>query len=460
MICWRWCNALAVSLATKYWQMATASSNDVAMLPSDVLKWPSWVMPRWLCCGVVQSILVSLRRGATTPGFFTANNIGSDQKSGKPGFADLSLMKLLLLRFLEVFVGGITNDATKKEFQDVMSCFQSPMLFDSKFVKAGEAEDGDGQTICPMQSFLASLQKPSSHNLCNILHGVFDGEYDEDLLNLLTQDKPHMLLADEGKAKEAGVADLGILQNLASWMKEAENSTKVVSAAAGVQEAAPLRMLIRRASGEGDEQRAAAAVERKSFGCQNINALSSALGKSGNKPAQPARSWCSSTNGRDASQAQNIANGRPFVPNPGEAHRLFVLSVDLIQEAEHKPWAQTLEKAPAGAHKAEGKAGWVLTCSVGCRLQFINQQNGPADICAAFDGRSRAGRTWLEQKFDAGKAVECWLLYDGKQQYRFRTRQVIYGSKMGETSFIHFSFNRTKVPLTSTGNRTDLKTAV
>ena len=63
---------------------------------------------------------------------------------------------------------------------------------------------------------------------------------------------------------------------------------------------------------------------------------------------------------KEVSQSQNIANGRPFVPNAGEQHRLFVLSVDLMQEAENKPWVQTLEKTPAGAHKADQRQGGFL----------------------------------------------------------------------------------------------------
>ena len=78
------------------------------------------------------------------------------------------------------------------------------------------------------------------------------------------------------------------------------------------------------------------------------------------------------------------------------------------------------------------------------RLDFLAKQSGPGDVLVVFDGRSKQCRSWLNSKISG---VEVWVLFDGKQKFRFRTRMVAFGSRSGEVGMIHFAFNRSKVPI-------------
>jgi len=61
---------------------------------------------------------------------------------------------------------------------------------------------------------------------------------------------------------------------------------------------------------------------------------------------------------------------------PGEAHRVFLFSVDTFTESDHLPW----KEPPVWTESAE------------VAVKFLSQQRGPADLLCFFDGRSRSCR--------------------------------------------------------------------
>ncbi|CAJ1449812.1 unnamed protein product [Effrenium voratum] len=282
---------------------------------------------------VLECILVALRRDMTSPSFYTTNTLGGEtSKNAKPGFVDLALSKLMLKLFVETFISPLPT-ATKAELEEVLEPFQTPLRFHEAFPPtSGDQDEGN-----PLDAFVAGKNQQAVA-LAQLLHACHDGEHDENLLSLQMQEKPHQVLASPEDFDE--LKDLGLLKSLSSWMRDTEASTKVVSASAGADAAScSLRMLVRRASAEDREQAQVAAVKERQSAWKQASAA--------RKKVCTFHVW------KDAAAAQNIVNNRPFTPNAGEQHRLFVLSADLIQEADEKPWLHTCEKTLGNGARAD-----------------------------------------------------------------------------------------------------------
>lgn len=217
-------------------------------------------------------------------------------------------------------------------------------------------------------------------SLAHLMHAVFDGEYDEDLLALLSQEKIHQVLNSPeetldydaffaflpsptlflGFARQRALKQHCIpryddlkkrpfLKQLMDFCHSTESNATVVSAADEGTGASSLRQLVRRISAGGDDEDGSAAARREAERQQAWKQASASR-----KRHVQFVVW------KDATQAQSQVNGnavlRNFKAEPGESHRLFILCADLLGEADAKPWLQILDKQPS-QFKADARPG-------------------------------------------------------------------------------------------------------
>lgn len=85
-----------------------------------------------------------------------------------------------------------------------------------------------------------------------------------------------------------------------------------------------------------------------------------------------------------------------FAGRPGESHRVFLFSADLVRECRNASWATPCE------------------CDKTARplLEFMLSQVGPADICVWFEGRSKSWRKEIDKATEnARRLAELWLIF-------------------------------------------------
>ena len=121
-----------------------------------------------------------------------------------------------------------------------------------------------------------------------------------------------------------------------------------------------------------------------------------------------------------------------------EAHRAFIMSADMISEADAAPWAK--EVAPKGACFDQ-------------MLAFLATKGGGAgaDFVFAFDGRLRAVRRTIEDVFNPGGVTpgknieELWIVYSGTGGGIGSRRRVCLASNTKEVGYVRLPCARVRL---------------
>jgi len=116
-----------------------------------------------------------------------------------------------------------------------------------------------------------------------------------------------------------------------------------------------------------------------------------------------------------------------------EAHRVFVLSADMLEERTGKAWL---------ASSTPAKADLEVVCA------FLKTVPGPTDFVVVFDGRNRASRRVIQDALSsAPHSCELFILYTGKTVRAGRTRKTLLASPTVEMASVLLPVQASKVQL-------------
>ncbi|CAE7388126.1 unnamed protein product [Symbiodinium sp. CCMP2592] len=374
----------------------------------------------------MESSLVGLIRNQVKPDFFKTNNMGAETKGGKPGFADLCAARMLFVDCVENFLSSVQNNQSKSELMDVWSKFKSPVAWNEDFLVVTAEKSGEDEVVqTPLEKFNKGKSKLSNQlatlGLDSFANTRYEGEYDADLLVLSTfYAKIPSVLMEPAEAEKK----LALVVASQDLFRAIEVATTVVSTSEST--AAPLRTLAKSNSLGDDPEEKKRKEERQ------------AAWKAASKARKTVVQFSVFHDAAQATEVVASSITASTKTEAGKSHRLVVLSVDLLQESDTKPWVDPFDGKPT-AMKFDSRLEWVL------------KQSQPGDIIVVFDGRSRKARKHLEQEVAkstmGANAVELSIIYSGKRPYRMRTREVAFGSRPLEIGFTLTVFSRSKMPV-------------
>ncbi|CAE7679601.1 Cdkl4 [Symbiodinium sp. CCMP2592] len=372
----------------------------------------------------MESSLVGLIRNQVKPDFFKTNNMGAETKGGKPGFADLCAARMLFVDCVENFLSSVQNNQSKSELMDVWSKFKSPVAWNEDFPVVTAEKSGEDEVVqTPLEKFNKGKSKLSNQlatmGLDSFANTRYEGEYDADLLVLSTfYAKIPSVLMEPAEAEKK----LALVVASQDLFRAIEVATTVVSTSEST--ATPLRTLAKSNSLGDDPEEKKRKEERQ------------AAWKAASKARKTVVQFAVFHDTAQATEVVASSITASTKTEAGKSHRLVVLSVDLLQESDTKPWVDPFDGKPT-AMKFDSRLEWVL------------KQSQPGDIKVVFDGRSRKARKHLEQEVAkstmGANAVELSIIYSGKHPYRMRTREVAFGSRPLEIGFMLTVFSRSKM---------------
>ena len=372
---------------------------------------------------VLGMMLLTLRTREVTPKFFTIEVLDKG-KDGSAGWVGMSCAKYATIKHLLHILACLPDDDAMKEAKsEVSRSFENPDAFMKAFgIELTQDADAEEQ-VCKknnpdvLASMCESLNKTNAA-LFDLVHSVYIGDFDAEM----------KALGGAKSATERVRADelAESCPDLAARMREVLRMASSAGTIVQVSDGAPglsVRQLARIASdpGSGDVESmqqerdavwAKARAQRQKF-IQFAQCKTKILSKAGAEAA--------------LAQAASVAR---FKGKLNEAHRLYVVSADLLGEADKIPW-----KAPAFKDKSLEGA-----------LAYMKDRAGDFDFVIGFDGRHRGARGILEANLTAGaKSVEeVWIVY-GAEQDTSRSRKTCLSSNNKEVGYVRIPGNRAKL---------------
>lgn len=377
---------------------AAASSNSASstLTSSDIFLWS------------LESVYASLSRGLCSPKFYTVDNIDK-QKDHSAGWASMTSAKCQLLNVITNTVMDLRSVDEKVSgalMAEVLPLFATPMAFVEAFPgSAGEPASEDAQ--CPEEGSavadtkLAEIKEGRSkgvHALIDVLYNLHDGSYDRPLRwaasNCTAGVAVGTFIRD---SEDTNLGDLAKDIREAFRLLSVGSQTAVVAASAGAPPPPSLRVLARIQS---DPEAMGGSVEHIQQERAAVWAKAQAQRR---KLIQLIR--CPRTKDNLTQAFDKATSVRAFRGTLKEAHRMFVVSADLVHEVTDSPWGGATVPATKPAE-------------LGTLVEWaLDQQVGPADFVLAFDGRHRDNRRELDTKMSRKQhTVELWVLYKMEQR--------------------------------------------
>lgn len=325
---------------------------------------------------------------------------------------------------------GHIDSALASQLKDVMRDLENPFLYndvfpvslDSQAKPEDERDDDVEQAVAEdtrAPDYLQQLQEKSPAAVilfAEMLQKVYDGQYDEGIVVLSEASRPEDLLT-------AGASEL---KQLGMDLKELAKASAVSSSVLGVgtSSQAPkpsLRELVRRTSEGGDPE--AAAVERQDIWKRSIAQRKKLASLYQAKHPKNAESY------REAFEKFPEAV-RDFKGKPGQEHRVFVLSCDLLNSKGPTPW---LVPSPPEDKMLEAV------------LAFLGDYGrGNSDVIMVWDGCQRKTRRTLEDKIGSmSSTAEVFIIYTLSWNAWIKKKYLL-GSENKECGYIRFPVQRTK----------------
>ena len=365
-------------------------------------------------------------------------------KDGSPSWISVALTQKEVVEHLVSIAQGVAKvdpslSATLQE--KVTRKTAGPLLYHESFPNstsvvgvADDDEDGqqenddmDGEEPADLVGELGSCSCRGAILLAEAFRKTFDGSWDDALNELCSHASCETALTnlDADTLKAPMLSDF---KELLRSLHAAENVVK----ASGVGLPQPsLRSLVRNHSDGADA--AAAEAERadvwRRAQAQRKKKATLALVKDG---------------GDRAAKYQDILKKRggdinKFTGRPGEEHRLFVVSADLLACNGTEPWKNI-------STVDDNVLSPILTFLSGCR--------GVGDVTLAFDGCVRTTRRKLEDDLFANLQgySEIFAIYSESWNASFK-KKILFGSENCEVGYISMPTSRTRIP---TQERQDL----
>ena len=373
---------------------------------------------------VLGVMLLSLRTREVTPKFFTIVVLDKG-KDGSAGWVGMSCAKYATIKHLLHILACLPDDDAMKEAKSKLSSsLENPDAFMKAFgiettQEAADTEEEASKKNKPdmLASICENLNKANAA-LVDLVHSVYSGDFDAEMKALGGAKSPTERLRSDELAQSC--------PDLAARMREALRMASSAGTIVQVSDGAPglsVRQLARIASdpGSGDvesmqQERDAvwgkARTQRQKF-IQFAQCKTKILSKAGVEAA--------------LTQAVSVAR---FKGKFNEAHRLYVVSADLLGEADKVPW-----KAPAFKDKSLEGA-----------LAYMKFRAGEFDFVIGFDGRHRGAGSILEEHLAAGvKIVEEWWIVYGAEQEACRARKTCLSAQNKEVAYVRIPGNRSKL---------------
>ena len=370
-----------------------------------------------MLCFVLQMLLITLRdpHNDIDSKFFTLEVL--DQRNKKPGWVQMTMAKYPVVRQLLTLAANVpgTEGSPVRDAQEkIAHVMGTPMKFSSTFhVQATKGAGDTGERVETSWEAADSDLAQVSAGLpkcfvafMEMLHGVYAGEFDDEIKALAAEKSPKDTLQDDealggvsptlqGKTKDA----LRLVASVANQYTACETDQTLLS----------VRSLKRIAS-EPDEAEAAAASNERA--------------QVWDKAREVRKKLVSLQLMKQVTKAKIEGVVTKMSPSKlGDGHRLFVWSADMVSEAGPRPW-----KEEAVPKQPEYEA----------ILDFMSNLKGPGDFAMCFDGRMRAVRRSIEGTLcSGGKSPpdELFVFYamDGENS---GLNKIFMGAKLHEVGFV------------------------
>ena len=376
----------------------------------------------------LQCLLVTLRRKEAEPSDFKGDTF--TKKGDRPSWIGVSLAQQAILTHLNSVVqglGSVNKALSDSLLVEVMAKFASYMEYDKTFpTDFAGADDDEG--VDPGEEYMASLSEKLPKGgvlLAEILRKVFDGTYDDPLVEIANDSNPSALLANTPPDQ---LGQLG--KDLRELMRNLHASEAVVPSSSTSAPKASLRDLVRQASDTGDDPGASKAsqAEREDLWKRATTHRKKFI----------TVAYAKDKKLHTLSECYQRAGGgvRAFSGVLNEAHRLVVVSADLLCETQKQPWREISDPGDK---------------DFGDIFKFMSMQRGSADVTAAFDGLSRVARKAMDAAVgELPGAAEVSLTYT-RAPHAWCRRKNFFGSKNMEIGYVAMPTSRAKISVKDRG---------
>ena len=356
-------------------------------------------------------------------------------KDGCPSWISMALTQRTVVQHFVALADGVAKvDANLSNTlrEKVISKVATPLLYDAAFPHKSSADaesdrdekDVDDEAGEEQDDLVAELGRAGCCKGAILLAEAFkktwDGTYDTAIASLANHGSPETALSDLDAETLSG----GMATDLRDLMRSLHAAENVVRASGGSLPQPSLRSLVRQTSDGADPK--AAEAERadvwKRAQTQRKKLVHLAVVKDALK----------------VSSYQDIFKKRggavqTFVGKPGEDHRLFVASADLMNCCGAEPW-----KNPSMPNER------ILATT----MDFLSGCRGVGDVTAAFDGCMRCARRDLEDKLfqKIGNYSEVFVVYKTSWNAAFK-KKVLFGSDNCEVGYVSLPTNRSRLEI-------------
>lgn len=271
-----------------------------------------------------------------------------------------------------------------------------------------EVGSGDLAEEDPLLQIAGSLTK-SGKMVVELVRDLTECVYETPLRHLVQEKDPVAKLLDGAKGDKLAKAMRPAVAGLVSGALQSEGGAPPVS----------IRELVRRESNPDGAHDDAEAAERKSVWAQ--------AQQKRKKTAQLAL-W----SGKTPESLRQLVDKTLFKTHEGklnEAHRLFILSGDLLDDAKGS-WAKPPGIQPASADPI---------------MKFVETYPWKEhDILLFFDGCQKDTRAYFQEKLDEKNLLEFLLIYS-KRLRQGRQRKVFCAAQKVETAWMKIFVSKTKM---------------
>jgi hypothetical protein len=386
-------------------------------------------------------------------------------RAGQIGMILVTFAKISIVSFLESLVDDLPQGhGLLKELLPVLRAFATYDSFRAKFCPEkenpksgkGDGPEGVGKEECsgasseekdPLLVWQSQCSKVGVL-LLSVLFDMFGGEYDDVISNVLGSHRGSVIQINWMSQELMSDKAFTLGEQIKAISKMLTVSSGAISIDGDQAPKMTNRGLKRGLSvGDVDEdvdmgpagsEGAAAAAERAALKKERADTWTKAQGQR-RKFLKVVHNSSKTAVGMQAFFAQLgyiYKHSATENAKPMEETRVFLLSTDTMIPCQGEPadaWY-----CPGQASKAD--KDWITE-----KLEFLGKQNGPSDVVACFDGRSKETRQLMEPTLENFRNVsEVWLVYKVASQLSYG-RKVAYASPNREVAWVSLPTPRTKV---------------
>ena len=376
---------------------------------------------------VCQMLALSLQTKQAKSNFFTIAVLDNN-KNGTIGWTAMTCAKFAALRHLEYLLKClnmpevfVTKYITAFGFP-VSFTTQFPSLVESLSAETTEADEKPeslpDDEVSAFEQFCNGMSKLQT-SICTLANGIYMGERDADLKTLAAEANPLATLQKLDAEQDSDLcAAYREIMRLAS-------STQTINASSGSTPALSLRVLARMQSDPD-------ALETSRDKIEEERASIWKKAKDHRKKFAHVVVCKTKTSAAMNAAVKRATAFQSFKAKINESHRAYILSLDLLFEADKEPWKTVPEMQ-------KSLFQYILDFLQGCC--------GSTDFVFAFDGRCRKMRGALDEALsgDGKEPSEMWVIYDASSSTSLGQRETCLSSINKEMALIRLPIMRTRL---------------